>query len=467
VCRRASGARAARGRAARADKEENMGKIESRAARGTRDIMPAQMAGRRAAIKKIVDVFEAYGYEPLETPAIERLDVLAGKYGEEGDRLIFKIAPRGDGSKDAELGLRYDLTVPLARVVASHPEIKFPFKRYQIQPVWRAERPQKARYREFYQCDVDVVGVGSVTADAEIVAIVNDSLGALGFEGYRIRVNHRRLLRAIAEFSGTSSAKAVDLCIAIDKLERVGFDGVREELQKRGITGNSCSKVMAILEITGTTEDKLAALERSLGSIEDASVAIRETREFLACLAPLGVPASSLSFDPCLARGLDYYTGLIYESVVDEPRIGSLTGGGRYDKLIGTFAGREIPATGTTVGLERILAAMEDLGMLPQPKSGAQVLVAFQDESLESEALSLSRELRRAGMRCEVTLKSKSPLREQLAYAAAKDIPWVFILGPDELAGGVVSLRDMARREQRTVDRADAVTALASALSQS
>jgi histidyl-tRNA synthetase len=444
-----------------------MGKIESRPARGTKDIMPSQMVGRRAAIKKIVDVFEAYGYEPLETPAIERLEVLAGKYGEEGDRLIFKIAPRGEGSKDADLGLRYDLTVPLARVVASHPEIKFPFKRYQIQPVWRAERPQKARYREFYQCDVDVVGVESVTADAEIVAVVNDALSSLGFKGYRIRVNHRLLLRAMAEFSGTPSAKAVDLCIAIDKLERVGFDGVREELQKRGITESSCSKVMSLLEISGTTEEKVAALQNSLGTIPDASRALEETREFLRCLEPLGVPASSVSFDPCLARGLDYYTGLIYESVLDEPRIGSLTGGGRYDRLIGMFAGREVPATGATVGLERILTAMEDLGMLPRERSGVQVLVALQDGSLEGEALSLSRELRRAGMRCEVTLKAKSSLREQLAYAAAKDIPWVFILGPDELASGVVSLRDMARREQKTVSRGQAVASLVSALSQS
>ncbi len=444
-----------------------MGKIESRAARGTRDIMPSQMAARRAAIKKIVDVFEAYGYEPLETPAIERLDVLTGKYGEEGDRLIFKLAPRGDGSKDADLGLRYDLTVPLARVVASHPEIKFPFKRYQIQPVWRAERPQKARYREFYQCDVDVVGVESVTADAEIVAIVNDALTALGFKGYRIRVNHRLLLRAMAEFSGTPESKATDLCIAIDKLERIGFDGVRDELRKRGITGDSCSRVMSLLKISGATDERIEALERALGPIEVASKAIKELRDFLRCLEPLGVPLSAVSFDPCLARGLDYYTGLIYESVVEEPRIGSLTGGGRYDRLIGMFAGREIPATGTTVGLERILTAMEDLGMLPQPKSGVQVLVALQDGSLEGEALSLSRELREAGLRCEVTLKAQSSLREQLAYAAAKDIPWVLILGPDELAKGAVSLRDMARREQKQVERASAVSALASALSQS
>ncbi len=441
-----------------------MGKMESRAARGTRDLMPSQMAPRRAVIDKIVGVFEAYGYEPLETPAIERLEVLTGKYGEEGDRLIFKLQPRGGSDKAADLGLRYDLTVPLARVVAGHPEIKFPFKRYQIQPVWRAERPQKARYREFYQCDVDVVGIASVTADAEIAAIVNDTLTCLGFKQFRIRVNHRLLLRAMAEYSGTPTSKAVDLCIAIDKLERIGLDGVRDELEKRGITGRPCAKIVSLLETAGDNEEKIAAVEKALGSIEDARAALRDIKEFLECLGPLGVPPEAVSFDPCLARGLDYYTGLIYESVVDEPRIGSLTGGGRYDRLIGRFAGREIPATGGTIGLERILTAMEDLGMLPSPPSRVRALVAAQDASLQAEALAVSREIRSSGINCEVNLRPGAALREQLAYAGSKGIPWVVILGPDELAAGIVGLKDMARRDQRQVERAGVAAALASEL---
>ncbi len=441
-----------------------MGKIESRAARGTRDIMPAQMAARRAAIGKIVGVFESYGYEPLETPAVERLEVLEGKYGEEGDKLIFKLLPRGDRAKDPDLGLRYDLTVPLARVVASHPEIKLPFKRYQIQPVWRAERPQKGRFREFYQCDVDVVGIASVTADAEMVAIVNDCLKALGFEGYRIRVNHRLLLRAMAEYSGTPAERAVDLCIAIDKLERIGVDGVRKELESRGITGRACSKVLSLLDTAGSNEEKIAALESVLGSIQDGVLGLQEMREFLECVGPLGVPRDVVSFDLCLARGLDYYTGMIYESVVEEPRIGSLTGGGRYDRLIGLFAGREVPATGTTIGLERILTAMEDLGLLPQGGSTVQVLVAIQDASLEQQALAASRELREAGLRCEANLKPNSSLRDQLAYAGARGIPWVVILGPDEIADGAVALRDMVSREQRRVPRDEVAATLVAAL---
>lgn len=441
-----------------------MGKIRSRSARGTRDILPAQMAGRRAAIQKIVDVFERYGYEALETPAVERLEVLTGKYGEEGDKLIFKLEARGEGQKDADLALRYDLTVPLARVIAGHPEIRLPFKRYQIQPVWRAERPQKGRFREFYQCDVDVVGVASVSADAEIVAIVNDCLSALGFRKYRIRINHRSLLQGIAAYSGTPAAMATDLCIAIDKLERIGPEGVRKELERRGIDSKPCSKIMGILETEGSTEQRIARLEATVGETEDGAAGLADIKEFLRYLEPLGVPASLMSVDPCLARGLDYYTGMIYESVVEEPRIGSLTGGGRYDKLIGLFAGREIPATGTTIGLERILTAMEDLGMLPAAKSRVQVLVALQDRSLETEALAVATEMRSSGLRCEVYLKDKDSLREQIAYANGKGIPWVVILGPDEMAKGRVVLKDMALRQQRDVDRTRAAEELAALL---
>lgn len=441
-----------------------MGKTQARAARGMRDIMPSQMAGRRAAIDKIVAVFESYGYEPLETPAIERLDVLSGKYGEEGDKLLFRIMPRGEREKDPDLGLRYDLTVPLARVIASHPEINFPFKRYQMQPVWRAERPQKGRFREFYQCDVDIVGVSSVSADAEITAVLSDVLTSLGFENYKIRINHRMLLRALAEFSGTPPSKAIDLCIAIDKLEKIGFDGVRKELDKRGIGRGPCSKILPLLETPGSTEERLSALDSTLGTIEDGSRALAEIREYLACLEPLGVPTALVSFDPCLARGLDYYTGMIYESVVEEPRIGSLTGGGRYDRLIGLISGRDVPATGASVGLERILAAMEELGMLEDLKSGPQVLVALQDPSLEKEALTLSRQVRAAGVRCEAYLRQRKGLREQLAYAGSRDIPWVVILGPDEMAQGKVTLRDMIRRDQKLIDRSAIALALTSAL---
>jgi histidyl-tRNA synthetase len=447
-----------------------MGKIQSRAARGTRDILPVQMAGRRAAVQKIVNVFENYGYEPLETPAIERLEVLTGKYGEEGDKLIFKLQARGDGGKDADLALRYDLTVPLARVIASHPEIKLPFKRYQIQPVWRAERPQKGRFREFYQCDVDVVGAPSVAADAEMVAIVDDCLAALGFGDYRIRINHRKVLEGIALYSGTPPSKATDLCIAIDKLEKIGFEGVRQELERRGIDSKPCDKIMGLIEAGGSTgaggsiEDRLGLLEKTVGATDEGAVGLADIREFLGYLEPLGVTASALSFDPCLARGLDYYTGLIYESVVEEPKIGSLTGGGRYDNLIGRFTGRDIPATGTTIGLERILAAMEDLGMLPEAKTCVQALVAFQDRSLEKEAFALAREIRSAGVRCEIYLKTKGSLRDQIAYANGKGVPWVVILGPDEMAEGKVVLKDMVGRGQRDVPLADAAKVLAASI---
>jgi histidyl-tRNA synthetase len=441
-----------------------MARKEARAARGTRDILPEQMAGRRAAVGKIVDVFEAYGYEPLETPAIERLDVLTGKYGEEGDKLIFKLQARGDGAKDADLALRYDLTVPLARVIASHPEIRLPFKRYQIQPVWRAEKPQKGRFREFYQCDVDVVGVASVSADAEMVAIVNDCLSALGFGRYRIRINHRKVLEGIADYSGTPAAKATDLCIAIDKLERIGFDGVRRELEQRGIVGAPCSKIMGLLETEGSMENKIAQLERTVGTTKQGAAGLADLKDLMGYVKPLGVPAALLSFDPCLARGLDYYTGLIYESVVEEPRIGSLTGGGRYDDLIGLFAGRDVPATGTTIGLERILAAMEDLGMLPEARTRVQVLVAYQDPSLEAEALAIAREIRSAAVRCEVYLIARDSLRNQIAYAGGKGIPWVVILGPDEMKKGLVVLKDMVSRSQDSVPRGEAARMLAVSL---
>ena len=323
--------------------------------RGMRDFLPEEMMRRRKVIETIREIFERYGYEPLETPALERIEVLAGKYGEEGEKLMFRVLKRGSGieklGKEIEelritnkreiidLALRYDLTVPLARVVAlNQGKIALPFKRYQIQPVWRAERPQRGRYREFYQCDVDTVGSPSMMADAEIITIINEILTKLGFSRFRIRINNRKV----------PEEKAIDLFIGIDKLEKIGLSGVEEELKNRGIAREAIAKIIPILEVKGDFKTVLSEAEKLLYGSKIGEEGLSELAELFNYATSFGVPPGNLILDLSLARGLDYYTGPIYESVVDEPRIGSLTGGGRYDNLIGMFLGRDIPATGTS-----------------------------------------------------------------------------------------------------------------------
>ncbi|MFQ5676046.1 MAG: histidine--tRNA ligase [bacterium] len=404
--------------------------------KGMRDFLPQEMVRRQFVFDTVKNIFEKYGFEALETPSIERLDVLSGKYGDEGEKLIFKVLRRGTGLEEllgdreefivkdygelVEEALRYDLTVPLSRVVAMHQDkITLPLKRYQIQPVWRADKPQRGRYREFYQCDVDTVGTDSVLADAETIAIVNDVLDTLGFANFTIRINNRKILNGILSHADVPAEQTIPALITIDKLEKVGLSGVRSELERRGLSGSSIKKILTALEISGEANQVLTDLTRLIPDNEILSEGTLELQQILTNLPNLGVSLAKCRVDLYLARGLGYYTGPIYETIVEKPRMGSLSGGGRYDRLIGMFSGRQIPATGTSFGIERIIDVMTQLEMFPASETRTQVLVTLFDESTVQDSLGFATALRKDGIRTE-NFPSVAKLKKQMTYADGK-----------------------------------------------
>ncbi len=422
-------------------------KIKPRIYKGTRDFLPEQMIKRNYVINIIKEIFEEFGFEPLETPTIELWETLSGKYGEEGDRLTYRFIDRGQ----REVGLRYDLTVPLSRVVAMYPNIPKPFKRYQIQPVWRADKPQKGRFREFYQCDVDIVGSPSVLADAEIIAVIYHVLQKLQFRKFKIRINSRKILSGITEISGAGNEADLEVSRAIDKLDKIGLEGVRQELLKRGISPEGTERILDILNISGSNTEKLEQTARLLQSSATGSAGVQEIQELFRFLELYEIPDEFLMFDLYLARGLDYYTGPIFETVVEEPRIGSITGGGRYDKLIGLFSGQEHPATGSSIGLERIITVMDELNMFPPDlRTPVQVLVTVFDAETLPYSIRIANRLRQAGIRTDL-YTGKAKLRGQFGLANDKGIPLVVIAGPDEQEAQQVNIKDMRRGEQIAV----------------
>lgn len=437
-------------------------KLTVRNAAGTRDFLPDEIALRNWVLRIIETSFAVYGFQPLETPSIERLDVLSGKYGKEADRLIFKILKRGENLKSGmetgdlcDLGLRYDLTVPLARVVAmNRGRLVFPFKRYQIQPVWRAERPQKGRYREFIQCDADVVGTASVSADAEIIALTDDILQRLGIPGYRIHINHRMLLQAIAKRADIPDERFFEACIIIDKLDKIGWNGVLGALRENDFSEDSISKLSNLLQSSGAPTEILKAIEPKIVDFAEGQQSVQEMAQLFDDLNALGVPDERLSFDLYLARGLDYYTGPIYEALVEEPKIGSITGGGRYDGLIGVFSGETIPATGTTIGIERIIDVMKELNLFKEDTGGKIcVLVAVFSQETWRESLKIASKLRNESIAAEVYFEAGKKLGKQFSYADKKGIPLVVIAGPDEIEKGKVTVKDLSSGEQRSISR--------------
>lgn len=419
---------------------------------GTRDFLPDKLIFRQKVIGIIREVFERYGFLPLETPALERLDVLSGKYGEEADKLIFKVLKRGEELKEAvakgeelaDLGLRYDLTVPLCRVVAMHQnDIDFPFRRYQIQPVWRAEKAQKGRYREFYQCDVDVVGQEASLPDAELIALTYEVLTALGFSNFSIRVNHRQILYALANWAEIPAEKQPGFFSALDKFDKVGADGVKKEMAGRGFGGEAIKKVMALLEVNSPE-----SLSENLGSSEKGSQAIKETELLFKYLANLGVPSTAISFELSLARGLDYYSGPIFETILKDSNIGSVTGGGRYDNLIGLFTGKNMPATGTSFGLERIIDILADKGDAGEVLTTTQAVVfPFDSESL-AYALEVAAFLRKEKVRTEVYPFAAGKMKDKFGWASKRKIPFVAVVGPDEMKELQVAFKNMTTGQQ-------------------
>jgi histidyl-tRNA synthetase len=405
------------------------------------------MIKRRYIIDQVKEIFEKYGFEPLETPTLELWETLSGKYGEEGDRLTYRFIDRGK----REVGLRYDLTVPLSRVVAMYPEIPKPFKRYQIQPVWRADKPQKGRFREFYQCDIDVIGSTSMLAEAEILSAIYEILRKLGFQEFTMRINSRKILSGITEVTGLSAEKEADVARGIDKLDKIGHEGVRHELISSGIDTDQVEKILAVLDIEGTNTEKLRKTSHLLQSSETGIQGVTEMNVLIDYLSMYGIPEKFVLFDLFLARGLDYYTGPIFETVISKPRIGSITGGGRYDRLIGMFSGTDQPATGCSIGLERIVAVMEELNMFPPHlRTPVQVLVTVFDQDSIPYSVSIAQNLRRAGIRTELYTGS-SKLRGQFGLANDKSIPLVIIAGPDEIRDQSLTLKNMDNGKQRTV----------------
>lgn len=419
---------------------------------GFRDFLPAQMRVRQQVTAILRGIFERFGYEPLDTPTLEAIEVLQGKIGQD-EKLLYRFTDLGG----REVGMRYDLTIPLARVVAMHAnDLVLPFKRYHMGPVWRADRPQRGRFREFWQCDADVVGTRSVIADAEGVAIYNAALAGCGFTDYAIRVNHRAILAALAPYAGLPEEDAVTLIRAIDKLDKIGPEGVKGEMMAHGIPEKAAERVLELVGITGANDAVLAKLNGLLADIPAAKAGLDDLAHLFDYAAALGVPEGKAIFFPALARGLDYYTGPVYETYVPEGGVGSLGGGGRYDNLIGALGGRDLPATGISVGLERLLVVMEERGMAGATESVTQVLVAILPNDDPIPALQLAADLRQAGIATEVTLDPKRKLPAQFTYAERKGIRLIVIAGPDERKAGTVTLRDLANRTDRSAPRPQA-----------
>ena len=430
-----------------------------------RDFLPEDVRRREHVIGIITRVYERYGYEPLETPAVENIDTLLGKYGDEGNKLIFKILKRGEheASGQADLALRYDLTVPLARVVAEH-QAKLPrlFKRYQIQPVWRADRPARGRFREFYQCDVDSMGSTSPAVEAELCAAVADALTELGFTDFVIRVNHRQLLTSLLTVAGVGSSLHGEALVAIDKLDKIGADGVAKELGPRGIDAASQTALLAFFQ-SSAAEPELDRLSGFVGEDAAGRDAVANLRAILELTRGTSA-AGRIRVDPTLARGLSYYTGAIMEiNVADLP--GSLGGGGRYDNLIGMFLGQEIPACGFSLGLERILVVMTERGMFPASlaMTPADVMVAIFDAAGTPHAMRVADMLRREGLRVLV-YPDADKIGKQIKYADSRAIPFVALLGENEISAGTVTVKNLGAQTQQTYEQSAAGAAISEEL---
>ena len=419
--------------------------------KGTRDFGQVEMARRNYIFDTIKGVFQLYGFQQIETPAMENLSTLMGKYGEEGDKLLFRIQNSGEKAALApEKGLRYDLTVPFARYVVQHrEEISFPFKRFQIQPVWRADRPQKGRYREFYQCDVDVIGSDSLVGELELIQIVEEVYRRLGIN-VCLHINNRKVLAGIAEVIGAPD-KMVDITVAIDKLDKIGVEAVNAELIERGLNAEQVDKLQPILNLSGSTADKLNALRSILAASEIGIQGIEELDTLFGLIKVTDVQLN-IELDLCLARGLNYYTGAIFEVKALDAQIGSITGGGRYDNLTGIFGLPNVSGVGISFGADRIYDVLTELNLFPKKlQSTTQILfAAFGTDELHY-ALQWAKALRATGKTVEV-YPEPTKMKKQMSYADAKQIPFVAIVGGDEMAQNKVMLKNMVSGEQELVE---------------
>lgn len=444
--------------------------------KGTRDFSPIEMARRNYIFDTIKDTFKKYGYQPIETPAMENLSTLTGKYGEEGDRLLFKILNSGDFLKKTtpedfntpnlnrlttqmcEKGLRYDLTVPFARyVVQNRNDITFPFKRYQIQPVWRADRPQKGRYREFYQCDVDVIGSNSLLNEVELIEIIDDVFEKLNID-VTIKLNNRKILTGIAEVIGEAD-KITDITVAIDKLEKIGLEQVKNELKEKGLSEESISKLEPILDLKGLLKDVFPKLMGVLETSETGMKGIEELMTVMRHLKDLDLK-NKWKLDITLARGLNYYTGAIIEVAANDVSIGSICGGGRYDDLTGIFGLPDVSGVGVSFGADRVYDVLNELNLFPIETSASSkvLLVNFGSEE-EKHCLKMLKELRKNGISAEL-YPDKAKIQKQMKYANQKQIPYVLLVGVEEMNTGIYTLKDMTTGEQQKAEMKDLLNKL-------
>lgn len=436
--------------------------------KGTRDFGPIQMARRNFILNTIKDTFQLFGYQQIETPAMENLSTLTGKYGDEGDQLLFKILNSGDFLKKvnaediasgaaatlpkvAEKGLRYDLTVPFARfVVVNRNELTFPFKRFQIQPVWRADRPQKGRYREFYQCDADVVGTDSLVCEAEIILMIRNVFAKLGLSNYDIKVNNRKILTGISEAIG-ESGKEGPLCVAIDKLDKIGWQKVKEELGERGFASQSVDKLEPLVQLKTDLKGKITFLKDFLASSEVGLKGVSELEEMLDILDQMGANLEHVDFDIMLARGLSYYTGAIFEVKVNGVSIGSVSGGGRYDNLTGVFGLSGVSGVGFSFGVDRLYDVLEELDLFPEESlKGTTLLLTHFDQKGFRYALNVLNQFRNAGIKAEIypdLVKAK----KQFDFANKKGIPFVGICGDNEIVTETLALKNLETGNQENL----------------
>ncbi len=439
--------------------------------KGTRDFSPLEMAGRDYIFNTVRTVFKKYGYSPIETPAMENLSTLLGKYGEEGDKLLFKVLNSGDAFagispemlqnsnslsvKVCEKGLRYDLTVPFARFVVQHQnELVFPFKRYQIQPVWRADRPQKGRYREFYQCDVDVVGSDSLINELELVQIVDEVFSHLGLS-VAVKINNRKVLSGIAEVTGHAD-KLIDITVAIDKIDKIGIDAVKDELRSKGIDDKAIAVIEPILSLSGTTKEKLSEIRAILSKSETGNKGVDELEELFNLIESAGVTCNT-ELDLSLARGLNYYTGAIFEVKSLETAMGSICGGGRYDDLTGIFGLKGVSGVGISFGADRIYDVISALDRFPKDAvEGTKVLFTNMGKRELLYTIPIVKQLREAGVPAEI-YTDEVKLKKQFDYAEKKGIPFLAIVGEDEVTNSKISLKNLSTGEQKVVDKQDIV----------
>lgn len=445
--------------------------------KGTRDFSPVEMSRRNFIFDTIKTVFKAYGYQPIETPAMENLTTLLGKYGEEGDKLLFKVLNSGDflkgvnpnevnsenlnplSVKMCEKGLRYDLTVPFARFVVQYQnEITFPFKRYQIQPVWRADRPQKGRYREFYQCDVDVIGSDSLLNEVELVLIINDVFGKLGVNS-TIKINNRKILSGMAEVVGESE-RLIDITVAIDKIDKIGLEAVNKELSEKGVSANAIDMLQPIITLSGSNTEKLQKLRNVLASSATGMKGIDEMQQIFDTLQPLQGLKTKVELDLSLARGLNYYTGAIFEVKANDMEMGSICGGGRYDDLTGIFGLKNVSGVGVSFGADRIYDVMLHLGAFPESLlSSSRVMFANFGSREAAFCLPILQQLRSAGISAEL-YPDAAKMKKQFDYANKKNIAFVVIVGEAEMQSGTASVKDMVSGNQETVKIEELVSRL-------